>query len=207
MFEGVPTYPDAGRFWQVIDKFKVSIFYTAPTAIRTLICKGAEFPLRYDLSSLRILGTVGEPINPEAWIWYYELIGKGKCPLVDTWWQTETGGILIAPLPTCHVLKPGSASRPFFGVDPIVVREDGSPCDPNEGGNLCIRRPWPGIMRTTWGDHQRFIETYFSKFNNLYFTGDGCHIDEEGDYWLLGRKGIISVETIQPGIGEKRTKQ
>lgn len=203
MFEGTPTYPDAGRFWQIIEKFKVSLFYTAPTAIRTLISKGPEYPQKYDLSSLRILGTVGEPINPEAWIWYYEHIGKSCRPIVDTWWQTETGGILITPLPTCHTLKPGSASRPFFGIDPIILREDGSACEPNEGGSLCIQRPWPGIMRTTWGDHQRFVETYFSTFKNVYFSGDGCRKDEEGDYWLLGRiDDIVNISGHRLGTAE-----
>lgn len=203
MFEGVPTYPDAGRFWQIIDKFKVSLFYTAPTAIRTLISKGHEYPQKYDLSSLRILGTVGEPINPEAWVWYYELIGKGHCPIVDTWWQTETGGIMITPLPTCHTLKPGSTSRPFFGIDPVILRDDGSECSPDEGGNLCIKRPWPGIMRTTWGDHQRFVNTYFSSFNNVYFSGDGCRKDEDGDYWLLGRiDDIVNVSGHRIGTAE-----
>lgn len=203
LFEGTPVYPDPGRFWQIIDKFKVSLFYTAPTAIRTLICKGSEYPLKYDLSSLRILGTVGEPINPEAWIWYYEMIGKGLCPLVDTWWQTETGGILITPLPTTHTLKPGSASRPFFGIDPIILHDDGTECQPNEGGSLCIRRPWPGIMRTTWGDHQRFVDTYFSTFKNVYFSGDGCRKDEEGDYWLLGRiDDIVNVSGHRIGTAE-----
>lgn len=203
LFEGTPIYPDPGRFWQIIDKFKVSLFYTAPTAIRTLISKGSEYPLKYNLGSLRILGTVGEPINPEAWIWYYEMIGKGHCPLVDTWWQTETGGILITPLPTTHTLKPGSASRPFFGVDPIILRDDGTECQPNEGGSLCIRRPWPGIMRTTWGDHQRFVETYFLTFKNVYFTGDGCRKDEEGDFWLLGRiDDIVNVSGHRIGTAE-----
>lgn len=203
MFEGIPTYPDAGRFWQIIEKYHITIFYTAPTVIRTLIRMGVRFPLKYDLSSLRILGTVGEPINPEAWIWYYEVIGKGKCPLVDTWWQTETGGILISPLPGCHTLKPGSASRPFFGVDAVVLRENGTECGVNEGGSLCIRKPWPGIMRTTWGDHQRFVNTYFSQFKDLYFTGDGCRIDQDGDYWLLGRiDDVVNVSGHRMGTAE-----
>jgi acetyl-CoA synthetase len=203
LFEGVPTYPDAGRFWQTIEKFKVSLFYTAPTAIRTLISKGAEFPLKYDLSSLRILGTVGEPINPEAWMWYYEVIGKGQCPVVDTWWQTETGGIMITPLPTTHTLKPGSASRPFFGIDPAILRENSSECELNEGGNLCIRRPWPGIMRTTWGDHQRFVDTYFSTFKGFYFSGDGCRKDTDGDYWLLGRiDDVVNISGHRIGTAE-----
>jgi acetyl-CoA synthetase len=203
MFEGTPTYPDAGRFWQIIDKYKVTAFYSAPTVIRTLISKGTEHPLKYDLTSLRILATVGEPINPETWLWYYELIGKGKCPLVDSWFQTETGGIMIAAFPTCHTLKPGSASRPFFGAEPIILRDDGSACDINEGGNLCIKRPWPGIMRTTWGDHERFVKTYFSSFKDVYFTGDGCLKDEEGDYWFMGRiDDVVNVSGHRIGTAE-----
>ncbi|MBS0603548.1 MAG: acetate--CoA ligase [Verrucomicrobia bacterium] len=203
MFEGTPTYPDAGRFWQIIEQYKVSVFYTAPTVIRSLICKGEEYPEKYDLSSLRVLGSVGEPINPEAWSWYHSVIGKGNCPIVDTWWQTETGGILIAPLPGAHTLKPGSASRPFFGVDPVVLRDEGSECSPREGGALCIRKPWPGMMRTIWGDHDRFVDTYFSAHKDLYFTGDGCHIDDEGDYWLLGRMDdVVNVSGHRIGTAE-----
>jgi acetyl-CoA synthetase len=174
MFEGIPTFPDAGRFWKIVEKFKVTSFYTAPTAIRSLIRLGDEWPNKHDLSSLRVLGTVGEPINPEAWMWYHNVIGQGRCPISDTWWQTETGGHLITPLPGVNTLKPGSASRPFFGVEPVVLRDDGTPCATNEGGKLCIKKPWPGIMRTTWGDHDRFINTYFCTFKNMYFTGDGC---------------------------------
>lgn len=192
MFEGTPTYPDAGRYWQIIEKFKVNIFYTAPTAIRAAISKGDEYPARYNLHSLRLLASVGEPINPEVWLWYRNMIGQGHCPIMDTWWQTETGGILITPLPGSHTLKPGSASRPFFGIQPIVYRENGTPCDSYEGGSLCIQKPWPGIMRTLWNDHERFINTYFSTFPNVYFSGDGAHIDEEGDYWLLGRMDDIA---------------
>jgi acetyl-CoA synthetase len=203
MFEGVPTYPDAGRFWHVIDKFKVTVFYTAPTAIRALMREGETWPAKYKLDSLRVLGSVGEPINPEAWIWYYEQIGHKKCPIVDTWWQTETGGILITPLPGAHTLKPGSANRPFFGVDPVVLRDDGSECSVNEGGKLCIRRPWPGMMRTMWGDHNRFIDTYFTMYNDLYFTGDGCRVDEEGDYWLMGRiDDVVNVSGHRIGTAE-----
>jgi acetyl-CoA synthetase len=203
MFEGVPTFPDAGRFWQVVEKFKVTVFYTAPTAIRSLIRLGEEWPNKHDLSSLRILGTVGEPINPEAWIWYHRVIGKGRCPIVDTWWQTETGGILITPLPGAHTLKPGSASRPFFGVEPVVLRDDGSECAPNEGGKLCIKKPWPGFMRTTWGDHERFIDTYFTLYPNLYFTGDGCRRDPDGDYWLMGRiDDVVNVSGHRIGTAE-----
>ena len=203
MFEGVPTYPDAGRFWHVIDKFKVTVFYTAPTAIRALMREGEVWPNKYKLDSLRVLGSVGEPINPEAWIWYYETIGHKKCPIVDTWWQTETGGILITPLPGAHTLKPGSANRPFFGVEPVVLRDDGTECSVNEGGKLCIKRPWPGMMRTMWGDHSRFIDTYFSMYNNLYFTGDGCRVDEEGDYWLMGRiDDVVNVSGHRIGTAE-----
>ncbi|HBF12767.1 MAG TPA: acetate--CoA ligase [Deltaproteobacteria bacterium] len=203
MFEGVPTYPDAGRFWQVVEKHKVSIFYTAPTAIRSLMQAGEAWPKKYNLDSLRLLGSVGEPINPEAWNWYYQNIGKEKCPIVDTWWQTETGGILISPLPGAHTLKPGSASRPFFGVEPIVLKDDGTECATNEGGKLCIKKPWPGMMRTTWGDHDRFIDTYFTTFPNLYFTGDGCRIDKDGDYWLLGRiDDVVNVSGHRIGTAE-----
>ncbi|MCP4844976.1 MAG: AMP-binding protein, partial [Actinomycetia bacterium] len=160
MFEGVPTWPDAGRFWQICDKFGVTVFYTAPTAIRALMRLGEEWPHKSKLDTMRVLGTVGEPINPEAWMWYFRNVGHERCPIVDTWWQTETGGILISPLPGAHTLKPGSASRPFFGVDPVILRDDGSECERNEGGKLCIRKPWPGMMRTMWGDHERFIDTY-----------------------------------------------
>ena len=203
MFEGVPTYPDAGRFWQICDKFGVTIFYTAPTAIRALMRQGEEWPAKYKLNTLRILGTVGEPINPEAWIWYYENIGHKKCPIVDTWWQTETGGILITPLPGAHILKPGSAIRPFFGVDPVILRDDGIECDKNEGGKLCIRKPWPGMMSTMWGDHERFIDTYFTIYDNMYFSGDGCKKDVEGDYWLMGRiDDVVNVSGHRIGTAE-----
>jgi len=203
MFEGVPNFPDPGRFWQVVAKHKVNIFYTAPTAIRALMREGEGWPAKHELSSLRVLGSVGEPINPEAWLWYHKNIGKGHCPIVDTWWQTETGGILISALPGAHTLKPGSASRPFFGVDPVVLRDDGSECGPNEGGKLCIRKPWPGMMRSTWGDHDRFINTYFSTFNDLYFTGDGCRVDQDGDYWLLGRvDDVVNISGHRIGTAE-----
>jgi acetyl-CoA synthetase len=203
MFEGVPTYPDAGRFWHIIDKFKVTVMYTAPTAIRSLMRLGEEWPAKFKMDTLRVLGSVGEPINPEAWIWYYEKIGHSRCPIVDTWWQTETGGILINPLPGAHTLKPGSASRPFFGTDPVVLRDDGSQCDPNEGGKLCIRKPWPGMMRTMWGDHDRFIDTYFTMYNDIYFTGDGCRVDQDGDYWLMGRiDDVVNVSGHRIGTAE-----
>jgi acetyl-CoA synthetase len=203
MFEGVPTYPDAGRFWQVCEKFGVTIFYTAPTAIRSLIGLGEQWVNKYNLDSLRILGSVGEPINPEAWMWYYEKVGRSRCPIVDTWWQTETGGHMITPLPGVHTLKPGSANRPFFGVEPVILRDDASKCDVNEGGKLCIVKPWPGMMRTMWGDHDRFVETYFTMYNDIYFTGDGCRIDEDGDYWLMGRiDDVVNVSGHRIGTAE-----
>ena len=203
MFESTPLYPNAGRYWEVIDKFKVTQFYTAPTAIRALIREGDQWPAKYDLSSLKILGTVGEPINPEAWMWYYKLVGREKCPIVDTWWQTETGGFMITPLPGAMTLKPGSASRPFFGIECALLREDGSECDRNEGGKLCITKPWPAMMRTMWGDHDRFIDTYFTMYNDLYFTGDGCRIDEDGDYWLMGRiDDVVNVSGHRIGTAE-----
>lgn len=203
MYEGLPTYPAADRCWRIIQKEKVSIFYTAPTLIRTLTRHGDMLPRSYDLSSLRLLGTVGEPINPEAWIWLYDIIGKRRCPIVDTWWQTETGGIMITPLPGCHTLKPGSAGRPFFGVDPLIVGEEGTPCNHQEGGYLCIRRPWPGIMRTMWNNHDLFIDTYFGHFENLYCTGDGCRLDDDGDYWLLGRiDDVVNVSGHRLGTAE-----
>jgi acetyl-CoA synthetase len=203
MFEGVPTYPDAGRFWHICDKFKVTVFYTAPTAIRALMRLGEDWVMKYKLDSLRILGSVGEPINPEAWMWYYEKVGRSKCPIVDTWWQTETGGFMITPLPGAHTLKPGSASRPFFGVDAAVLRDDASECDTNEGGKLVIRKPWPGMMRTMWGDHDRFIDTYFTMYDDTYFAGDGCRIDEDGDYWLMGRiDDVVNVSGHRIGTAE-----
>ncbi len=203
MFEGVPTYPDAGRFWQICDKFKVTVFYTAPTAIRALMRLGDEWVAKHKLDSLRILGTVGEPINPEVWLWYREKVGHNRCPVVDTWWQTETGGFMITPLPGAMTLKPGSASRPFFGVDPVVLRDDGTECDPNENGKLCIKKPWPGMMRTMWGNHERFIDTYFVMFDNMYFTGDGCRVDEDGDLWLMGRiDDVVNVSGHRIGTAE-----
>ncbi|MFN3740564.1 MAG: acetate--CoA ligase [Thermodesulfovibrionales bacterium] len=205
MFEGIPTYPDPGRFWQICDKHKVTIFYTAPTAIRALMREGEHWVHKHDLSSLRVLGTVGEPINPEAWIWYHTHVGKGKLPIVDTWWQTETGGILITPLPGAMTLKPGSANRPFFGVVPKVLKEDGSPAGVNEGGYLVIERPWPGMLRGTYGDpeNKRIKEVYFSRFPGKYFTGDGARVDEDGDYWLMGRiDDVINVSGHRLGTAE-----
>jgi acetyl-CoA synthetase len=203
MYESVPTYPDASRFWQIVDKFQVNVFYTAPTVIRSLARLGEDWVNKCDLSSLRILGSVGEPINPEAWLWYHRNIGKGRCPIVDTWWQTETGGILITPLPGVHTLKPASASQPFFGVEPIIIRDDGSECDADESGKLCIKTPWPGMARTMWGDHERFIDMYFAMYENLYFTGDGCKKDADGDYWLMGRiDDVVNVSGHRIGTAE-----
>ncbi|SDX31099.1 acetyl-coenzyme A synthetase [Albimonas donghaensis] len=203
MFEGVPTFPDASRFWQVVDKHKVSIFYTAPTALRALMGKGDEWVTKCDLSSLRILGSVGEPINPEAWSWYHRVIGKGKCPIVDTWWQTETGGILISPLPGATPLKPGSATRPFFGVEPVVLDDQGNELSGAVSGVLAIKDSWPGQMRTIWGDHARFISTYFEMFKGYYFAGDGCRRDEDGYYWITGRvDDVINVSGHRMGTAE-----
>ncbi|MDQ5910778.1 MAG: acetyl-CoA synthetase [Pseudomonadota bacterium] len=203
MFEGVPTYPDAGRFWQVVDKHEVNIFYTAPTAIRSLMREG-EGPVKAtSRKSLRLLGSVGEPINPEAWEWYYHQVGDGRCPIVDTWWQTETGGILITPLPGATALKPGSATRPFFGVTPALVDAEGQFLEGATDGNLVITRPWPGIMRTLYGDHQRFIDTYFSMYKGLYFTGDGARRDEDGYWWITGRvDDVINVSGHRMGTAE-----
>ncbi|MDG4596804.1 MAG: acetate--CoA ligase [Candidatus Contendobacter sp.] len=203
MFEGIPTYPDAGRFWQVVDKHQVNIFYTAPTAIRSLMREG-EAPVKAtSRKSLRLLGSVGEPINPEAWEWYYHNVGDSRCPIVDTWWQTETGGILITPLPGATALKPGSATRPFFGVTPALVDAEGQFLEGATDGNLVITRPWPGIMRTVYGDHQRFIDTYFSMYKGLYFTGDGARRDADGYYWITGRvDDVINVSGHRMGTAE-----
>jgi len=203
MFEGVPTYPDAGRFWHIVEKFGITVFYTAPTAIRALMRLGDEWVEKYKMPTLRILGSVGEPINPEAWMWYYEKVGKENCPIVDTWWQTETGGFMISPLPGAHTLKPGSAGRPCFGVEPVILRDDRSECDHNEGGKLCIKKPWPGMMRTMWGDHDRFIDVYFTMYDDIYFAGDGCRIDDDGDYWLMGRiDDVVNVSGHRIGTAE-----
>ena len=203
MFEGVPNYPDASRFWQVVDKHKVSIFYTAPTAIRALMREGESYVEKTSRKSLRLLGSVGEPINPEAWMWYYEEVGEERCPIVDTWWQTETGGILITPLPGATPLKPGSATRPFFGVEPVIVDGEGSRLDGVAEGNLCLARSWPGQMRTVFGDHKRFVETYFSTFKGLYFTGDGARRDQDGFYWITGRvDDVINVAGHRLGTAE-----
>ncbi|PCH84120.1 MAG: acetate--CoA ligase [Piscirickettsiaceae bacterium] len=204
MFEGVPTYPDASRFWQVCEKHKVNIFYTAPTAIRALMAKGDSFVEKCDLSSLRILGSVGEPINPEAWEWYYHKVGGGRCPIVDTWWQTETGGILMSPLPGATDLKPGSAMQPFFGVEFGLVDNDGNEVTGNPAeGILVIKKPWPGMFRTLFRDHQRYIDAYFANYPGLYFPGDGARRDEDGDYWITGRvDDVINVSGHRMGTAE-----
>ena len=203
MFEGVPNYPDASRFWEVCDKHKVNIFYTAPTAIRALMREGEEPVQKCKLNSLRLLGSVGEPINPEAWLWYHRVIGKHRCPIVDTWWQTETGGILISPLPGATRLKPGSATRPLPGIMPEIVDANGNVLDGECEGNLCISDSWPGQMRTVYGDHKRFAETYFSAYPGKYFTGDGCRRDEDGYYWITGRvDDVINVSGHRMGTAE-----
>ena len=203
MFEGVPNYPNPDRFWDIIEKYRVNIFYTAPTAIRSIMREGDDWVAKHDMSCLRVLGSVGEPINPEAWMWYYNVIGKGKCPIVDTWWQTETGGILITPLPGAIPLKPGSATMPFPGIEPAIVREDGTPVGVNEGGYLVIKKPWPGLMRGVYGDPARFKNTYFTRFPGVYTTGDGARKDEDGYYWLMGRiDDVIKVSGHRIGTAE-----
>jgi acetyl-CoA synthetase len=203
MFEGVPNYPSVSRFWEVIDKHKVNIFYTAPTAIRALMSAGDDPVTKTSRKSLRILGSVGEPINPEAWEWYYQVVGDERCPVVDTWWQTETGGILITPLPGATALKPGSATRPFFGVQPQLVDNEGDVLEGPADGNLCITDSWPGQMRTVYGDHKRFIETYFSAYKGKYFTGDGCRRDKDGYYWITGRvDDVLNVSGHRMGTAE-----
>ena len=205
MFEGTPTYPDASRFWQVCEKHKVNQFYTAPTALRALMGQGNEFVEKCDLSSLKVLGTVGEPINPEAWNWYNDVVGGGRCPIVDTWWQTETGGHMMTPLPGAHATKPGAAMKPFFGVQPVVLEPtSGEEIDtfPTEGV-LCMKDSWPGQMRTVWGDHERFEKTYFSDYKGYYFAGDGCKRDDDGDYWITGRvDDVINVSGHRMGTAE-----
>jgi acetyl-CoA synthetase len=203
MFEGVPTYPDASRFWQIVDKHKVNTFYTAPTAIRALMCKGEEFVKKTNRKSLRILGTVGEPINPEAWEWYYHIVGDGNCPVIDTWWQTETGGHLITPLPGATDLKPGSATLPFFGIEPCLIDDKGNEIEGVGEGSLCFKRPWPGQMRTVFGDHERFKNTYFQTYPGLYFSGDGARRDKDGYYWITGRvDDVINVSGHRMGTAE-----
>ncbi len=203
MFEGVPNWPDPSRFWQVIDKHKVEIFYTAPTALRALMREGDEWVTRCSRSSLRLLGTVGEPINPEAWEWYHRVVGQRRCPIVDTWWQTETGGVMISPLPGATALKPGSATRPMFGVVPELLDGEGKVIDGAGEGALVIADSWPGQMRTLWGDHGRFLATYFSHFPGKYFTGDGCRRDSDGYYWITGRiDDVINVSGHRMGTAE-----
>jgi acetyl-CoA synthetase len=203
MFEGVPNYPDPSRFWQVVDKHKVNTFYTAPTAIRALMGAGDDYVTCTSRTSLKLLGTVGEPINPEAWEWYYRVIGGERCPIVDTWWQTETGGILITPLPGATKLKPGSATLPFFGVQPAVVDTEGNLLEGAVSGNLVILDAWPGMARTVYGDHKRFMDTYFSDYKGKYFTGDGCRRDDEGYYWITGRvDDVINVAGHRMGTAE-----
>ena len=203
MFEGVPNYPDFSRFWQVVDKHKVNIFYTAPTAIRALMREGDGPVKKASRSTLRLLGSVGEPINPEAWLWYYNIVGEARCPIVDTWWQTETGGILITPLPGAIATKPGSATKPFFGVRPVIVDNEGNHLEGACEGNLCIADAWPGMMRSLYGDHKRFIEAYFTTFKGKYFTGDGCRRDEDGYYWITGRvDDVINVAGHRLGTAE-----
>jgi acetyl-CoA synthetase len=203
MFEGVPNYPDASRFWQVVDKYKVEIFYGAPTALRALMREGDEWVKKTSRASLRVLGSVGEPINPEAWEWYHKVVGEGRCPIVDTWWQTETGGAMITPLPGATALKPGSASRPMFGVAPALLDNDGQVLEGATDGCLVIADSWPGQMRTVWGDHERFFQTYFTTFKGYYFTGDGCRRDEDGYYWITGRiDDVINVSGHRMGTAE-----
>ncbi|MFC2013159.1 acetate--CoA ligase [Chloroflexota bacterium] len=203
MFEGVPTYPHPDRFWDIVEKYQINIFYTAPTAIRALMREGDEWPKKHDLSSLRIIGSVGEPINPEVWMWYYDVIGGRKCPLVDTWWQTETGGILITPLPGATPLKPASATLPFPGIEPAIFRENGTEAGVNEGGYLVIKRPWPGLMRRVYGEPERFKQTYFEQFAGVYTAGDSARIDEDGYYWFMGRiDDVINISGHRIGSAE-----
>lgn len=203
MFEGVPSYPDAGRFWQICDKFGVTVFYTAPTAIRALMREGVKWVEKHRLNTLRLLGSVGEPINPEAWEWYYHNVGKGRCPVVDTWWQTETGSIMISPLPGAIDAKPGSATKPFFGIEPVIVDNDGKELEGAASGNLCIKQPWPSMMRGVYGDPERFFNTYFVQFKGYYFTGDGANRDEDGYYWITGRvDDVLNVSGHRLGSAE-----
>jgi acetyl-CoA synthetase len=203
MFEGVPNYPDTSRFWQVIDKHGVNIFYTAPTALRALMKDGDGPVKRTSRATLRLLGSVGEPINPEAWLWYHRVVGEGRCPIIDTWWQTETGGLLIAPFPGATKLKPGSGTVPFFGIEPCLMDANGKEIEGAGVGNLCLKSSWPGQMRTVYGDHQRFIDTYFKTYPGKYFTGDGCRRDKDGYYWITGRvDDVINVSGHRLGTAE-----
>jgi acetyl-CoA synthetase len=204
LYEGAPTYPTPDRFWSMIAKHNISIFYTAPTAIRTFMRLGDDHPKAHDLSSLRLLGTVGEPINPEAWIWYHKIIGQERCPIVDTWWQTETGGIMITPMPGVTSTKPGTATKPLPGIAADVVREDGSSCDVDEGGYLVVKSPWPSMIRGVWGDNERFVDTYWSKFGGrYYFAGDGARKDKDGYFWIMGRvDDVVNVSGHRLGTME-----
>jgi acetyl-CoA synthetase len=203
MYEGAPNHPEPDRFWRIVDRHRVSVFYTAPTAIRAFVRWGEQWPLKHDLGSLRLLGTVGEPINPEAWMWYHSVIGKRRCPIVDTWWQTETGSIMITPLPGATPTKPGSGTLPFFGVEPEVVDKDGRPVAPGAGGYLVIKRPWPSMLRTIYGDPERFVENYWKRFPGAYFTGDGARRDEDGYFWIMGRvDDVINVAGHRLGTME-----
>ncbi len=203
MYEGAPNHPDWGRFWDIVQKHKANVFYTAPTAIRSFMRQGTEIPDKYDLSSLRVLGTVGEPINPEAWMWYYQNIGRKNCPIVDTWWQTETGGAMVAPLPGAFTLKPGSATKPFFGIDAAVVDSAGKVQPPNSGGFLVIRKPWPSMLRGIYGDPERYQQQYWSQIKEIYFTSDACRKDEDGDFWLMGRvDDVINISGHRIGTAE-----
>ncbi|MDA8991942.1 acetate--CoA ligase, partial [Akkermansiaceae bacterium] len=203
MYEGAPNFPDFGRFWNIVEKYSVSIFYTAPTAIRAFIKAGDQFPDAYDLSSLRLLGTVGEPINPEAWMWYRNKIGGGRCPIVDTWWQTETGAIMISPLPGCTPTKPGTATLPFFGVDAAILDETGQECSAEEGGKLVIRQPWPSMLRSIYGDKKRYRDTYWSDYKGIYTAGDGARRDKKGNFWITGRlDDVLNVSGHRLGTAE-----
>jgi acetyl-CoA synthetase len=203
MYEGAPDTPDRGRFWKIIEDYAVSVLYTAPTAIRAFIKWGDEWPKKYDLGSLRLLGTVGEPINPEAWMWYHRVIGGGRCPIVDTWWQTETGGHMITPLPGATPTKPGTATLPFFGVDAAVVDNEGNEVPPNVGGKLVIRKPWPSMLRTIWGDKARYKKTYWSEVKGCYFAGDGAVRDKDGYFWIMGRiDDVLNVAGHRLGTAE-----
>jgi acetyl-CoA synthetase len=203
MYEGAPDFPEKDRFWDIIERHRVTVFYTAPTAIRAFVRWGTEWPGRHDMGSLRVLGSVGEPINPEAWMWYHDVIGRGRCPVVDTWWQTETGAIMITPLPGATETKPGSCTRPFFGVVPEVVKRDGTPCAPNEGGFLIIKRPWPSMLRGIHGDPERYAQQYWSEIPGAYFTGDGARCDEDGYFWVMGRvDDVLNVAGHRLGTAE-----
>ena len=207
MYEGAPNWPEPDRFWRIIEEYRVNILYTAPTAIRAFIRWGDDWVAKHDLSSLRLLGTVGEPINPEAWMWYYKTIGGGRCPIVDTWWQTETGSIMIMPLPGATPTKPGSATLPFFGVDPAVVDQNGQEVGPNIGGKLIIRRPWPSMLRTIYGDNARYRQQYWSEFKGNYLTGDGARRDEDGYFWIVGRiDDVLNVAVTDSAHRKSRAR-